>query len=283
MRCNTQSNILTIDLEDWYSDLNINKWESFQDFSRIIQNTNYLLDILKEKNIEATFFVLGYYAEKYPELIENILENNHEISTHGYSHTPLIEQNPKQFEDELLKSIRNLEKLTKEKILGFRAPFFSFIEKTSWVLDILKKAGLKYDSSIFPFKIYKYGVPDASIFPYYISSVNIKKNDPHGNFLEIPLSVYKIPLIKKNIPIAGGFYLRFFPYKFISYGIKKINQQNFPAVCYTHPWEFDLNHPRIKSIGWYNYYRLHVTEKKFKKLIKEFRFISIRKWMENEI
>ena len=282
MRCQIKSNILTIDIEDWYSDLNINKWESFQD--KIIQNTNYLLEILKERNIEATFFVLGYYAEKYPELIEKILENNHEISTHGYNHTPLIEQNPKQFECELLKSIRILEKLTREKILGYRAPFFSLIKKTSWLIDILKKAGLKYDSSIFPsIKIYKYGVPGALTSPYHISSANIKKNDPHGNFLEIPLSIYKIPLIKLNIPIAGGFYLRFFPYKFISYGIKKINQQNFPAVCYIHPWEFDLNHPRIKSIGWYNYYRLHVTEKKFKKLIKEFRFISIRKWMDNEI
>ena len=147
----------------------------------------------------------------------------------------------------------------------------------------MRKIGLKYDSSIFPFKIYKYGVPEAPIFPYYISKKDIKLKDPKDNFLEFPLSVYKIPIIKKNIPIAGGFYLRFFPYNFIYYCIRSINRKNHPAIIYTHPWEFDPYHPRINSIVWYNYYRLNATEKKFRHLLNDFKFTSIQNWIENEM
>ena len=273
-------NLLSIDVEDWYSDLDIKEWKNYGDI--IVQGTNKILNILNERNIKATFFVLGYYAEKYPELIEKIIDENHEVASHGYSHTDITKLTQDEFKDDLLRSIKILEKLTGDNVWGFRAPFFTVVKETSWAIDIMKKMGLKYDSSIFPFKIYKYGVPDIPLYPYHISSKDIKKDDMNEEFLEFPPSVYKIPLINKNIPIAGGFYLRFFPYKFISYGIRKINRKGFPAVCYTHPWEFDLNHPRIKSIVWYNYYRLNSTEKKFKKLIRDFKFTSIRDWIERE-
>ena len=273
-------NLLSIDVEDWYSDLNIKEWKNYKDI--IVQSTNKILKILKERNIQATFFVLGYFANKHPELIEKIIEENHEVSSHGYSHSAITELTQDEFKDDLLRSIKTLEKITGDKVWGFRAPFFTIVEETSWAIDIMKEMGLKYDSSIFPFKIYKYGVPDIPLFPYHVSSKDIKKNYIDEEFLEFPPSVYNIPLINKNIPIAGGFYLRFFPYKFISYGIRKINRKGFPAVCYTHPWEFDLNHPRIKSIVWYNYYRLNSTEKKFKKLIRDFKFTSIRDWIERE-
>ena len=273
-------NLLTIDVEEWYSDLDIKYWGKYQD--RIVQSTNKVLMLLKENNVQATFFVLGYFAEKYPELIEKIIGENHEVASHGYSHRAVTEQKPGEFEDDLSKSIKVIEEITKDKVWGFRAPFFTIVEKTSWAIDIMKKLGLKYDSSIVPFKIYKYGVPDAPLFPYYISSANIKEPALNKDLLEFPLSVYRIPIIGKNIPIAGGFYLRFFPYKFISYGIRRINKKDHPAICYIHPWEFDLAHPRIKSIIWTNYYRLHVVEKRFRKLLKDFKFTSIRNWIENE-
>lgn len=273
-------NILQIDVEEWYSDLDIKDWGSYE--NRIVQSTNKLLSILKERNVQATFFVLGYVAEHFPELVERIKDGNHEIGSHGYSHTPITRQTPSEFEEDLLKSIRILEKITGDKILGYRAPQFTVVEKTSWAIDIMKKNGLEYDSSIFPVKTHLYGVPDALLYPYHISSSNIKKDEHEEDFLEIPLSVYKIPGIKKNIPIAGGFYLRFFPYRFIRHAIKKINKANHPAVCYLHPWELDPEQPRISSLKCYHYYRLHSTEKKFKKLLRDFEFTSTKRWINYE-
>lgn len=171
---------MTIDLEDWYQDVELKYWHHYED--RIVQNTNKLLTILDETNAHATFFVLGYNAERFPELIENINDKNHEIATHGYDHTPLLKQSPTKFEKELTKSIKILERITKEKIMGYRAPIFSVGEKTSWAIDILKKH-LKYDSSIFPTKTPLYGIPKAPQFPYCISSRDVKKTGDNGDFL----------------------------------------------------------------------------------------------------
>lgn len=273
-------NILQIDVEDWYSDLDITHWESYED--RIVQSTNKLLSILREGNVKATFFVLGYVAERFPELVENIKKENHEIGSHGYSHTPITKQTPSEFEEDLLKSLGILEKITGHKISGYRAPQFTVVEETSWAIDIIKKSGLEYDSSIFPVKTHLYGVPDAPLFPYHISSSNIKKDTPNEDFLEIPLSVYRIPVIKRNIPIAGGFYFRFLPYRFISHAIRKINESNHTAVCYLHPWELDPEQPRINSLKWYHYYRLGGVEKKFRQLLRDFKFTPTREWIENE-
>ncbi|MCX6731736.1 MAG: polysaccharide deacetylase family protein [Candidatus Parcubacteria bacterium] len=279
---NNKVNILQIDVEDWYCDLDFKSWESRED--RILQSTNKVLTLLKERNTKATFFILGYIAERFPQLVKKIKEEGHEIASHGYNHTPITKRTPPEFEEDLLKSIRILEKISGDKIWGYRAPQFSVVEKTSWAIGILKKNGLRYDSSVFPVKLplYSiYGVPDAPLFPYRISLSDIKKEDPKENFLEFPLSVYRIPILKRNIPIAGGFYLRFFPYGFISHAIKKINKANHPAICYLHPWELDPGQPRIKSLEWYHYYRLGGTEKKFKRLLKDFKFTSTKKWIEN--
>ena len=271
-------NILTIDVEDWYKDTDISTWDSYED--RVVESTNKILRILDESNNYATFFVLGYVAEHFPELIKDIKDKGHEIATHGYSHTPITYQRPSEFEKNLLKSIRILENITKDKISGHRACQFSITEETSWAIDILEKSGLEYDSSVFPVKTPLYGVPDAPLYPYHISSSNIRGDDKQKDFLEIPLSVCKIPGIKKNMPIAGGFYLRFLPYKFIKYGIKKINKENQPAVCYIHPWELDPDMPKIDNPNWCDYYNLSNAEKKFKRLLRDFKFISIRKWFE---
>ena len=152
------------------------------------------------------------------------------------------------------------------------------MKKTSWAIDILKKH-VKYDSSIFPTKTPLYGIPKAPRFPYRLSSQDIQ-TDGEGDFLEFPLSTYRIPILRKNIPIAGGFYLRLFPYRFIKYGIERINKEKQPAVCYLHPWEIDPKQPKIKSYKWWRYYNLDKTEKKFRKLLGDFKFISIREYLE---
>lgn len=271
-----KTNILTIDVEDWYMDIDISTWDSYED--RIVQSTQKILGMLDETNTNATFFVLGYVAEHFPELVEEIKDKGHEIATHGYSHTSIMKQTPSEFEKDLSKSVKILEGITKDKIKGHRACEFSIVEGTSWAIDILKKNGLKYDSSVFPVKTHLYGVPDAPLFPYRISSSNIKiSDDPEADFLEFPLSVYGIPVMHKNIPVAGGFYLRFLPYWFIRLAIRKINKIGQPAIFYVHPWEFDPAQPKIKEVKGGHYYNLSNTEKKFKRLLKDFEFASIKK------
>jgi polysaccharide deacetylase family protein (PEP-CTERM system associated) len=185
---NEVTNILTIDVEDWYMDTDISTWDSYED--RVVQSTQKILERLDERNTKATFFVVGYVAEHFPELIENIKDKGHEIGTHGYSYTSIKKQTPSEFEEDLLKSVRILEDITKDKIKGYRACEFSIDEKTSWVIDILKANGLKYDSSVFPVKTHLYGVTDAPLYPYHISSSNIKIDSPEVDFLEFSLSVY---------------------------------------------------------------------------------------------
>ncbi len=142
-----RKNILTIDVEDWYMDTDISTWDSYED--RVVQCTQKVLEILDETNTEATFFVVGYVAEHFPELIKDIKNKRHEIGTHGYSHTSIKMQTASEFEKDLLKSIKILEEITKDKIKGHRACEFSIGEETSLTIDILKKNGLKYDSSVF--------------------------------------------------------------------------------------------------------------------------------------
>jgi polysaccharide deacetylase family protein (PEP-CTERM system associated) len=268
------TNILTIDVEDWYMDTDILTWDFYED--RVVESTHKILKILDETNTKATFFVVGCVAEHFPELIEEIKDKGHEIGTHGYSHTSIKKQTPAEFEKDLLKSIRILKHITNDKIRGHRACECSVGEETAWAINILKKNGLKYDSSIFPVKTHLYGVPDAPLYPYHISSSNIRiDNNPEEDFLELPLSVYRIPIVHKNIPIAGGFYLRLFPYSFIKHAIRKSNKMGQPVIFYIHPWEFDPKQPRIKELKWYHYYRLGSTERKFKKLLKDFNFSSI--------
>lgn len=273
-----QKNILQIDVEDWYCDLDVNEWKYYE--PRVVQSTNKILSILKEANNKATFFILGYVAEKFPSLVKKIEEEGHEIASHGYYHRRIDKQTPKEFEEDLLKSIRILEKITGKKIKGYRAPQFTVMEKTFWAIDILKKNGLKYDSSIFPVKTPLYGMPNSPLYPYKIKETQQK--EMKDDFWEIPLTVYKIPLIKKNIPIAGGFYLRAFPYFFVKHAIKKINKSENTAVCYIHPWELDAKKPKVRELKWYHYYNLDSTEKKFIKLINDFRFTSTEEWIKNE-
>ena len=270
-------NILQIDFEDWYYCLDFTQWNNYED--RINYQSEKLLSILNEFNAKATFFVVGHLAEKYPSLVKEIIKNDHEIGTHGYMHKELTKQTPEEFKSDLLKSIRILEDITGDKIWGFRACKFTLVKKTSWAVKILKEAGLKYDSSIFPFKTHQYGVPDAPRYPYTISSDNILSAKSDDDFLEFPLSVYKLPVIGMNLPVAGGLYLRALPFSFINHALNKINKQGYPAVCYLHPWELDPDHPREKQYPFYHYYNLKNTEKKFRKLLTNFKFISTKTWM----
>ena len=270
-------NILQIDMEDWYCDLDPGEWGKYE--PRVEAATETVLSILKESGNRATFFVLGHVAEKFPGLVSKIDRAGHEIASHGYNHRRIPDQTPEEFEDDVKRSIELLQSITGKKVKGYRAPQFTVMKETLWALDILKRQGMEYDSSVFPVKTPLYGIPDAPLFPYVIKTA--EAGDSKG-LVEVPLSVYKPPVLGKNIPVAGGFYFRFFPYFFLSYALRKLNREGNVAVCYMHPWELDPGKPRVEGLKWYHYYRLSAMEGKFRKLVRDFRFISTQEWIENE-
>jgi polysaccharide deacetylase family protein (PEP-CTERM system associated) len=270
-------NILQVDVEDWYCDLDTGEWDKYE--PRVVKATERILSILNETGNRATFFILGFVAERFPEVVKKIDSEGHEVASHGYSHRRIMDQTPEEFREDVRRSIDVLEKIAGKKVRGYRAPQFTVVKETLWALEILKSEGLEYDSSVFPVKTPLYGIPDSPLFPYRVESDMSTSGD---DFLEIPLSVYKIPLLGKNIPVAGGFYLRFFPYFFIRHALKKLNRLGNVAICYIHPWDLDPGKPRIDSLHWYHYYRLKSTEQKFRRLMQDFKFISTREWIENE-
>ena len=270
-----KTNILTIDVEDWFMDAEFSTWPSYE--NRLSEPINKILQLLKEHNIKATFFVLGYIADTNPDLVVRIHTEGHEIGTHGYKHVPITQMTKESFSEDLHRSITALEQITGKPIAGYRACQFTIMKETAWAIDVLKRAGLQYDSSIFPVKTPLYGVPDAPLVPYPISSENLIIPDFKSEFMEFPLSIYYTPI--GTIPVAGGFYLRLFPYSLTRYFLKKINSQGKDIVFYFHPWELDPNQPVVNEFKWYHYYNLNSTHDKLKNLLRDFEFISIREWM----
>jgi len=264
---------MSVDLEDYYCDLPFSEWSKFK--PRVEENTNLILDLFDKYNVKSTFFTLGYIGEKFPDLIKKIHDEGHEIASHSYSHLDLRKYTKENVEDDLLKSIKILEEITRKKINGFRAPFFSLDKKSFWAMQIIRKY-FKYDSSIFPTKTPLYGNPNAPRFLYKPSIENPIEKDENSEITEIPLATYKFPLLR-NIPIAGGFYLRFLPYFLIKNGIKKINSSSQRAMIYIHPKDLDVKMPKIKEYNWYYYYNLKGGLNKFERLLQDFNFSSVEK------
>lgn len=267
------TNIMSVDLEDYYCDLPFSEWSKYE--SRIVENTGVVLDLFEKYRVKATFFVLGYIAEKFPELIKKISDLGHEIASHSYAHVDIRKVSREQFEEDFFKSINVLEKITGKKVEGFRAPFFSIEKKTFWVLEILSKH-ISYDSSIFPVRTPLYGIPKAPRFIYRPSLNNPIIEDERGKLIEIPMATHRIPFVG-NIPIAGGFYLRFLPYWYIKFGINRMNKDNNRAMMYIHPKDLDPRMPKIKGYNWYYYYNLKSGVKKFEKVLNDFKFTSVQK------
>lgn len=259
------TNALTIDFEDWYQGLEIpySEWGKFEE--RIETAGEKLLQILDDAGTRATFFMLGYVAEKHPDLVKRVEAAGHEIGTHGFSHTLIYTQKPEVFKEELTRAIKFLEDLTGKKVLGHRAPFFSITKDSLWALDILGELGVKYDSSIFPILNYRYGIADAPRFPYQIRS--------NGHeFTEFPISTLKLPGF--TMPISGGAYFRIYPYQLTKQAIKAVNRSGQPATFYLHPWELDPDHPRIdvpRRIALTHYFNLGATERRLRKLLCDFK------------
>ena len=264
-------NALSVDVEFWHSPYFISDYLPDKVEDQIDKAIVPILDLLDNYEVKATFFVLGEVAEKYPSIIKMIYDKGHEIASHCYSHKTLYELGREGFEDELKKSVDLLNSITGKRPIGFRAPTFSIDNSTKWAFEILKKYNFKYDSSIFPIKTMVYGVPNAPLIPYRPLMEDITKNDPRGEIVEFPLTVFRF---LRNIPVAGGFYLRALPFWFTKFAIERINQKR-PAIIYIHPWETFMETPQL-SIPFYNkfitYAGIKTSFKKFEKLLRGFDF-----------
>ncbi len=263
-------NALTIDFEDWYQGIEIPyaDWDKFED--RIEAAGDKLLKILDDNNAKATFFMLGYVAEKHPHIVKRIEAEGHEIGTHGFSHTLIYQQEPELFRSELTRAISFLEDLTGRQVLGHRAPFFSITKDSLWALDILGELGIKYDSSIFPVLNYRYGIANAPRFPYKIRRDNFE-------LVEFPISTLKLPGF--TMPISGGAYFRIYPYQLTRAAIKAVNRSGEPVTFYLHPWELDPGHPRIdvpRRIALTHYFNLGATERRLRKLLRDFKMAPMK-------
>ncbi len=270
-------NALTIDLEDYYHAtsfdhiISMDDWVSIE--SRIEQNCDKVLSVLDEFKVKATFFVLGWVAERHPILIRTIYNEGHEIASHGFDHKMINKQTRESFRNDIARTKIILEDITGNRVKGYRAPTFSINNSSLWALDILHEQGYQYDSSIFPIKHDRYGIPNAPRFPHIINL------NGSGTIKEFPPSTLKI--LGLNVPIAGGGYLRFFPVQLLTWGIKRINNSDKqPAIIYLHPWEFDPEQPKMPlkvSSRLRHYTNLDTTEKKFRHLIQSFSFTTINK------
>jgi len=268
------TNALTIDFEDWYQGLEIpyDQWGQYED--RIGAAGDRLLELFEQAGTRGTFFMLGYVAERHPEIVRRIVAAGHEIGTHGYSHTLIYQQQPELFRTELQRAVHTLEDLTGLKVLGHRAPFFSITQKSLWALDILGELGIRYDSSIFPVTNYRYGIADAPRWPYEI------KAGEH-TLTEFPISTWQV--WGRNVPIAGGAYFRIYPYAFTRRVFQSINRQNRPVTFYLHPWEVDPEHPRIplpRRIALTHYFNLGATERRLRRLLRDFKFAPMKEVLQ---
>ena len=264
-------NALTIDVEDYFhveAFQRVIRREDWHRYApRIYHSTLKILDLLARHGIRATFFILGWVAEKTPGIVKEIQAAGHEIGSHGYAHQVIYQQTPDEFAEDLRRSLEIIEEITGEQVLGFRAPSFSITNRSLWAIEIMQSFGLVYDSSVFPIVHDIYGIPDAPRHPYQIA----------GGFWEFPMTTVRV--MGKNIPIGGGGYLRIFPYWLTRWGIDRVNSAGESAVVYLHPWELDPGHPRIKTSPlnhFRHYINLAKTEGRLDALCKDFKFKSIR-------
>lgn len=266
--------ILTVDVEDWFHTqalreaAALHNWDDYP--VRIHRNVARLLQLFDNHQVKATFFILGWVAEKFPEIVEQIDQAGHEVACHGYAHQLIYKQSPEEFQEDVATSLNILEKITGKKIQGYRAPSFSVREGANWVFCKLAELGICYDSSVFPIWHDLYGIPTAPRFPFPIMISD-------GRVIwEFPLSTMK--LFGRNIPLAGGGYLRLFPYWFTRRGLKQLEAHNQMGIVYLHPWELDLEQPRpelSKLSRFRQYTNVRTVYNKLERLLSEFHFISM--------
>jgi polysaccharide deacetylase family protein (PEP-CTERM system associated) len=275
------TNYLTVDVEDYFqvsafeNIVGKDKWEHYP--PRVEENTKRILNLFDSYNVKATFFILGWIAEKFPALVKEIDAKGHEIGCHSYYHRLVYDLTPDEFREDTRKTKDLLEHLTGRKVLGYRAPSYTITKRSLWALDILEELGFAYDSSIFPIYHDRYGLPGAPRFEYKL---------PDHDLIEYPISTSII--MGRKIPVAGGGYFRLFPYWFMRMALKKINvREQQPFIFYFHPWEIDPGQPRMKNSRplskFRHYLNLSKTTDRLRCLLEDFSFGPIKGRVEQKV
>jgi len=263
-------NAMTVDVEDYFhvqafaGVVARTDWERYP--SRVERNTLRLLEMFACRQVRGTFFVLGWVAERFPGLVQAIRKAGHRVGCHGYAHRLIYEGNETDFRNDVRRARQTIEDITGTSVTSFRAPSYSITSETLWAFEVLGEEGFEYDSSIFPVRHDNYGIPDAPRFPHN------KQLKCGRQISEFPPSTLR--LLGNNIPVAGGGYLRLFPYRLTAWAIHHLNKtERQPAMVYLHPWEIDPDQPRI-SASWLSRFRhynnLDSTETKCLKLLDDF-------------
>jgi polysaccharide deacetylase family protein (PEP-CTERM system associated) len=269
--CAGPTNAFTVDVEDYFhvaalaSAVSRDSWHSRE--SRVERNTERLLALLEHKGVQGTFFVLGWVAERSPQLVRQIAAAGHEIACHGFSHQLIYRQSRQEFREDTARAKGLLEDATGRAVLGYRAASFSIVRDTLWALDDLIDLGFRYDSSIFAIRHDRYGIPDASPAPGRVTA-------PSGrSLLEFPMAPASFFGLK--VPVTGGGYFRILPYGLTRAGLCRINAAGRPFAFYLHPWEIDPDQPRI-GVGavsrFRHYTNLSRCETRLRRLLGEFAF-----------
>lgn len=271
---NAPQHAMTVDVEDYYhvaalqSAIPVSDWENWP--SRVENNTHRLLDLFDQKAIKATFFVLGWVAERHPQLVREIHRRGHEVASHGYSHQLVYNQTPDVFREETLRAKQLLEDLVQTPVLGYRAASYSITRRSLWAIDILVEAGFRWDSSIFPVRHDRYGIPRSPTHPYRLSTAN------GGHLTELPLTTAS--LLGMRLPAAGGGYFRLYPY-WLSRWLFQRASRDGAGIFYLHPWEVDPEQPVVEGIStlskFRHYNNLDQCMTRLDRMLDAFRFGTV--------
>jgi polysaccharide deacetylase family protein (PEP-CTERM system associated) len=271
-------NALTIDVEDYFQVTAFSRrlapkdWDRFP--LRVRENTTRILDLLESRSVKATFFVLGWVAERLPDLVKAIQLNGHEIACHGYAHELVYQIGRERFRQDIRRAKQILEDITGTAINGYRAPSYSITARSLWAPEILVEEGFTFDSSIFPIVHDIYGIPGGQRFIHDMAT-------KAGTLQEFPITTFpfQLGLWKWTLPVAGGGYLRLLPASLVAWAIGQVNgKEKQPAVVYFHPWEIDPDQPRIKAgikSTFRHYLNLELMEGKIRHLLDKLEFSSM--------
>ena len=274
-------NALTVDVEDYYQ---VSAFESVVDRadwehlpSRVERNMETLLALFAEHGARATFFTLGCVAKRFPEMIRRVVEQGHELASHGYDHTRVTQLTPEAFTKDVLDTKQLLEDMAGVAVRGYRAPTFSITSGNPWAFDILKETGHEYSSSVYPVKHDLYGWPAAPRFAF---------RHPRSGLLEVPITTVRI--FNRNLPAGGGGYFRLYPYALTKWSLGQVNEVDREScVFYMHPWEIDFDQPRQDGLSWKSRFRhyvnLHRMEGRLGRLLTDFKWgtmeeVFLRTW-----
>lgn len=272
-------NVLTFDLEEYfhvsaYADsVRLTDWDSYP--SRIEESTDRILELLEKHQCRATFFVLGWVAEKKPKVVARVASAGHEIACHSLLHRRIFGITPDEFFADTRRAKSIIEDVTGKEVLGYRAPSFSITPACTWALEILIEAGFQYDSSIYPVRHPSYGIPHAPRTPFWVRTAS-------GQILEFPMTV--IDLAGYRSPLAGGAYLRALPYSYTRWAMRYLNEREDRFVCvYVHPWELDAGQPVLPgrpTTHLRHRLGLRSLDKKLNQLMSDFEFCPFRPWVD---